>query len=580
MNKQIAWIAALALAAFGSVAEAQTITAVYTTYSDSGSGVPIKLDITGTAFCTASTCATKPPVVRLGGNIVAISGASPTGIGIPLTGVFADGDYMLSVTPPGKSAINYAFTLKSKTGGGATGPQGPMGPQGPKGDTGSPGLSGLPGQQGPSGPKGDPGAAGANGSAGAPGAKGDKGDKGDQGDGLTFLGAWNVSTAYKANDVVTAGGSTYLALNTSTSVDPTTDTGTAWALLAAKGADGAKGDTGPAGEAGEMGLAGLPGAPGLKGDKGDTGAAGPQGPAGTDGLMGLQGPVGPQGPKGDAGAQGPQGPPFTIGALRTWTADCSSDPNAFQAVLVQLSEYSIANNEVRVSGNCTFTGINFSGYRNLTVVSYDGASISIPNGTAQYLIYGDKAESRLTLTGINISGGIWVDILGGATLVLNGSSLKTAQFVRIGSGGAMNLNNSSITLDWPYLGSVYVANGSISFSQSSLVAGSMLIERRGSLSAWRTSLDSQIVATDSQIDFRETTIYGLLDMDHSIITVAGATRFKESVRLSVYSIFRGAGGVDEILGNLTCTSGSGYVPGGYFGGTFTNVGGSNTCNPL
>jgi hypothetical protein len=320
MNKQIAWIAALALAAFGSAAEAQTITAVYTTYS--ATGVPTKLDITGTAFCTASTCKTKPPVVRLGGNTVAISGASPTGIGIPLTGVFADGDYMLSVTPSGKSAINYAFTLKGNTGGGATGPQGPAGPQGPKGDTGSPGLSGLPGQQGPAGAKGDTGAAGANGSAGAPGAKGDKGDKGDQGDGLTLVGAWNVSTAYNANDVVTAGGSTYLALNTSTGVDPTTDTGTAWALLAAKGADGAKGDTGPAGEAGEMGLAGLPGAPGAngldgvpgapgapgpKGDKGDTGVTGPQGPAGTDGLMGLQGPVGPQGPKGDAGAQGPQG---------------------------------------------------------------------------------------------------------------------------------------------------------------------------------------------------------------------------------------------------------------------------------
>jgi hypothetical protein len=36
-----------------------------------------------------------------------------------------------SVTPSGKSAINYAFTLKSKTGGGATGPQGPIGPVGP-----------------------------------------------------------------------------------------------------------------------------------------------------------------------------------------------------------------------------------------------------------------------------------------------------------------------------------------------------------------------------------------------------------------------------------------------------------------
>ena len=65
MNKQIAWIAALALAAFGSAAQAQTITAVYTTYS--ATGVPTKLDITGTAFCTSTSttsCGTKPPVVK------------------------------------------------------------------------------------------------------------------------------------------------------------------------------------------------------------------------------------------------------------------------------------------------------------------------------------------------------------------------------------------------------------------------------------------------------------------------------------------------------------------------------------
>jgi len=120
MKKRIDLIAALALAAFGSAAQAQTITAVYTTYSSTG--VPTKLDITGTAFCTstsATSCGTKPPVVKLGGNTVAISGSSPTGIGVPLTGVFADGDYLLSVTPSGKTAINYAFTLKSKTGGNA-----------------------------------------------------------------------------------------------------------------------------------------------------------------------------------------------------------------------------------------------------------------------------------------------------------------------------------------------------------------------------------------------------------------------------------------------------------------------------
>ena len=172
MNKQITWSASLALAAFGSAAEAQTITAVYTTYSSTG--VPTKLDITGTAFCTSTSttsCGTKPPVVKLGGNTVAISGSSPTGIGVPLTGVFADGDYLLSVTPSGKTAINYAFTLKSKTAGTA-GPEGPAGPVGPVGPPGSPGLTG---------PKGDSGINGSQGPMGLQGLKGDKGDKGDFG---------------------------------------------------------------------------------------------------------------------------------------------------------------------------------------------------------------------------------------------------------------------------------------------------------------------------------------------------------------------------------------------------------------
>ena len=167
--------AVLLITTFGVAAEAQTISAVYTDYSPSG--VPTKLNITGTAFCTTNPCAAaKAPVVRLAGNIVAISGSSPTGIGVPLTGVFADGDYLLSVTPYGKGAINYAFTLKGNTGGGATGPQGPIGPTGPAGPVGPAGP------QGPQGLLGDTGAAGTNGSQGPMGLQGLKGDKGDKGD--------------------------------------------------------------------------------------------------------------------------------------------------------------------------------------------------------------------------------------------------------------------------------------------------------------------------------------------------------------------------------------------------------------
>ena len=178
MKKKIECMAVLFLAVFAPVVAAQTITAVYTTYSSTG--VPTKLDITGTAFCTSTSttsCGTKPPVVKLGGNTVAISGSSPTGIGVPLTGVFADGDYLLSVTPSGKTAITYAFTLKSKTGG-ATGPQGPAGPVGP---SGAPGLQGPKGETGAVGADGAPGSVGATGSQGPMGLQGLKGDKGDAG---------------------------------------------------------------------------------------------------------------------------------------------------------------------------------------------------------------------------------------------------------------------------------------------------------------------------------------------------------------------------------------------------------------
>ena len=168
MKNRIAWIAALAVAAFAPVAGAQTITSVYTTYSSTG--VPTKLDIVGTGFCTTNPCGTKPPVVKLGTVTMALSGSSPTGIGVPLTGQ-PDGDYTLSVTPPGKSAINYAFTLKSNTG--VPGPQGPAGPIGPAGPAGA---------QGPQGIQGLPGVAGTPGVQGPMGLQGLKGDKGDKGD--------------------------------------------------------------------------------------------------------------------------------------------------------------------------------------------------------------------------------------------------------------------------------------------------------------------------------------------------------------------------------------------------------------
>ncbi len=83
--------------------------------------------------------------------------------------------------------------------------------------------------------------------------------------GIVFRGAYQSSTAYNKNDVVTSGGSSYIALLPNTGV-PVSNT-TNWHSLAVRGATGATGA------------------------KGNTGATGPKG------NTGATGPVGPSGPK-------------------------------------------------------------------------------------------------------------------------------------------------------------------------------------------------------------------------------------------------------------------------------------------
>jgi collagen triple helix repeat protein len=108
---------------------------------------------------------------------------------------------------------------------GPTGPQGAVGPAGPRGPQGAVGPMGPQGPQGAVGPAGETGAAGATGSVGP------------QGDGFTFRGEWDVNSTYFARDVVTIGGSAYVARGGSTGVDPTLP-GEVWALLAARGTTG------------------------------------------------------------------------------------------------------------------------------------------------------------------------------------------------------------------------------------------------------------------------------------------------------------------------------------------------------
>jgi len=122
----------------------------------------------------------------------------------------------------------------------------------------------------------------------------------------SFRGAWSGTTAYRINNIVSHGGSSWGALRDNTGVTPTE--GVDWTLVAAAGANG---PTGPLGPQGPQGLMGLIGPQGLTGPQGGPGPQGPTGPQGVQGATGAQGPTGPPGstgPQGLGGATGPPGP--------------------------------------------------------------------------------------------------------------------------------------------------------------------------------------------------------------------------------------------------------------------------------
>jgi hypothetical protein len=121
---------------------------------------------------------------------------------------------------------------------GATGAIGPQGPQGVQGPVGSTGPAGPTGPQGPIGSTGATGNTGAAGPTGATGSTGPVGPQGPQGPPISFMGGWNNSTAYSIGDAVSENGTSYIALTANTAVNPATDIGGNWAVLAQAGAAG------------------------------------------------------------------------------------------------------------------------------------------------------------------------------------------------------------------------------------------------------------------------------------------------------------------------------------------------------
>ena len=180
---------------------------------------------------------------------------------------------------------------------GATGATGPAGPQGVPGDVGpqgSKGDTGATGPQGSQGAQGDAGSIGPMGPQGPTGPQGPKGDTGANGQGVTDKGNFVLNNVggYVANDVVSFGSASYVAMQANAAgANPDSDP-TNWAVFAAQGPKGDTGATGPAG------------AQGPAGPQGSTGADGAPGAAGAQGPIGPQGSAGPAGPQGTAGVDG------------------------------------------------------------------------------------------------------------------------------------------------------------------------------------------------------------------------------------------------------------------------------------
>lgn len=122
-----------------------------------------------------------------------------------------------------------------------------------------------------------------------------------------FTGAYSSSTAYLPQEVVTSGGSSWLATAATTGSAPDLAS-SVWAPFALAGASGPTGATGARGATGPLG------ATGPRGATGPAGASGPVGPAGATGPTGDAGPAGSTGPVGPMGLTGPPGPAGTAGA--------------------------------------------------------------------------------------------------------------------------------------------------------------------------------------------------------------------------------------------------------------------------
>lgn len=199
---------------------------------------------------------------------------------------------------------------------------------------------------------------------------------------LTYRGDWTAGVIYGENDVVTYGGSGYVALEDNIDETPADAASNAyWGLLALRGTPGATGGQGlpTGGTTGQVlaknsddsfdatWVAATAGPQGAKGDKGDKGDPGADGADGADGTNGADGAPGTPGVKGDTGAAG--------SLINSWQGDW----------------------------------INSKAYAKGDVVQFHGilyiAGAAIPAGTTP--MYNLTTDWAVLQTGVNVTGGIW-----------------------------------------------------------------------------------------------------------------------------------------------------------------------------
>ncbi|MFC6238404.1 hypothetical protein [Longivirga aurantiaca] len=150
--------------------------------------------------------------------------------------------------------------------------------------------------------------------------------------GYRYRNAWSSTVTYATQDVVTVGGSSYVA-KTSSLNKPPASSATAWGLLAARGA---------------------------------TGPAGPTGPAGQDGQDGAPGPAGPNSPSffvNPLGGFGQTGSATTTVNGYTLTVSCSytAPTTSITITLSRADQFNIAGGGVKGATAFSFEGDGFKG---------------------------------------------------------------------------------------------------------------------------------------------------------------------------------------------------------------------------